>query len=120
MSSNNVVFLFPQITPNEIVIADIKNAFYEKKKDVCDEAAALTLNIVISCLEEGGYYFGEIDKTGLEKDLTLVVEAIKSMLYKYSDMEHPLQKVAEEIYVVQSPGVVAYKAKPPEEKDGVS
>lgn len=40
------------------------------------------------------------------KDSALVVESIRSILYKYYDIKHPLQDVAEEFFVHKDNGIL--------------
>ena len=41
------------------------------------------------------------------KDNALIVEAIRSILFKYYEMDHPLQRVADEFFQYKSEGVLA-------------
>lgn len=41
------------------------------------------------------------------KDTALVVESIRSILYKHYDIKHPLQEVAEEFFVHQENGILS-------------
>jgi hypothetical protein len=97
--ANNIVSFPANVhqTP-EITIEQIK-----KNKEVIRELhIEETLDIITPMLFEHiqmmGFNFQK--KIDLSKDINLVVESISSLLYKYYQMDHPLQDVSDQFFVI--------------------
>ena len=118
--NHNVVQLFPHLTKEgrpALDIEKVKNTFFEIKKEINDDMATVSCNIVLDCLADGGYDFGDLEDNKYTKDFTLVLESVKSLLYKFSSIDHPLQDFADEIFIVKEPGVVLYVEKSNEDTE---
>jgi hypothetical protein len=68
-------------------------------------------DFILDQLVAAGFRLDFTSETYL-KDLCLVVESLKSLLYKYYAMTYPLQDVADSLFVVDDK-IVRYKAKDP-------
>lgn len=116
MSDNNNIVIFPK-----------KNAKFPEQDvpknidEVLDNVASMKfshiggtveyiLEHMFDQLEIGGFNF-RVDNAGelYGKDITLLAEAVKSLLYKYYDLDHPMQPVAEELFTSEDNNHFRYK-----------
>lgn len=98
--SNEKVILFPKLKQNsppqslEEVLEAIKDNRVAYVDDVADE---LSQYVIIEC-QNAGF---DLDSNNLElvSSVHLMVESIRAILFRLSNMEHPLHSLSEELYL---------------------
>ena len=112
MSEDNVVH-FPRVgsPPPEPTMETITESRREMRMMHIEEAMSFLMPLLFGYLAQGGFVFADTDDEEYDpmedpffKDGTIVAEAIKSLLMKYYGLDHPLQKVAEAMFVIREGG----------------
>lgn len=112
MSSDNVVH-FPK--SGEIKVEPTVETITEARREMrmmhVEEAVSFLMPVLFGYLAQGGFVFGDQDDEEYDpttdpffKDGTIITEAVKSLLMKYYGLDHPLQRVAEAMFVVREDG----------------
>jgi hypothetical protein len=109
MPTNNVI-VFPsknkQLVNAPTTDAEIALNVNQIRYNHINETLGAIVPIIFGNIELAGFDFlvdeGEVDPN--LKDGALLVESLRSMLCKYYNIEHPLQEVAEELFVEQEDG----------------
>ena len=100
------VIPFPKNNKN-IIPADIEEVecrLQQLKHHHINEAISIVVPILFSYLESAGFEFDDMDEEGdgLDdpniKDAAFMVEAIRSLLCKHHEMDHPFQQISEGIF----------------------
>lgn len=109
--SNNII-LFPRqqtLPPLPIPAHDInvQENVQNLYKNNIDSIVPVLTDFILDQLVAAGFRLDFSTDLYL-KDLCLVVEALKSILYKYYEMDHKLQKISEEIFEKRDK-IVVYK-----------
>lgn len=97
LQNNVVLFPFKENQTPEITIEQIRINKELIRSIHVDETLDEIVPMVFDYIQYMGFNLSR--KKGMTKDITLIVESIKSFLYKYHDMDHPLQKVAEDVFL---------------------
>lgn len=110
--SNNII-IFPrqkELPPLPIPASDInvKENVQNLYRNNIDSVVAVLTDFILDQLAVAGFRFDFTTDEYL-KDLCLVVESLKSILYKYYQMDHKLQKISEEIFEKKD-NIVSYKS----------
>lgn len=72
-----------------------------------EETLAMLAGVMFDNLAVAGFNF-DPDNTSYTKDVALTFEAMKSMMYKYHNMEYPMQGIADEVFTLQENGTVLF------------
>lgn len=72
-----------------------------------EETVSLLAGLIFDNLILAGFNF-DPDNDAYTKDVALVFESLKSMLYKYHKMDYPIQKIADEVFTLQQNGTVLF------------
>lgn len=72
-----------------------------------DDTLSGVSEIFLTSLELNGFAL-ELDNEKYSKEVALVFESIRSLLYKYYDMEYPFQSLSQRIFTLQENGYVLY------------
>lgn len=72
-----------------------------------EETVSLLAGLIFDNLILAGFNF-DPDNDAYTKDVALVFESLKSMLYKYHKMDYPIQKIADEVFTLQQDGTVLF------------
>lgn len=108
----NVVNLFGakrQILEEPKTMAEVKETVDNVRKFHCDETTGLMAAIIIENIYMSAFMFKFDESTTFHKDVALVTESVRSLLYKYYGMEHPLQKIADENFELLGENMVKFK-----------
>lgn len=108
MSDNKVINLFPKndiaepTTKEEVALA-IDNI----KKYHCEETINILSQTILDMLMVSSH---KLDDEIYYKDIGLIIEAIRSLLYKSKSINHPLQKMSDDLlevddFIVRMKGV---------------
>lgn len=92
--------------PNTIPldIEEVDDKIQQLKNHHINETLATVIPMLFSYLESAGFDFGTMDEDeeGLDdpnlKDGAFMVEAVRSLLCKHHDMDHPFQIISEKIF----------------------
>jgi len=100
------VIPFPKHNQNPIPV-DLEEVDYrisQIKNHHINETLATVIPLMFSYLESAGFDFGTMDEDeeGLDdpniKDAAFMVEAIRSLLCKHHDIDHPFQQISDGIF----------------------
>lgn len=102
MDSNNVVnFPKPYSGPKQILTPEnISHNLDMMKQFHIQETLTNVIPMIFNQLDISGFSLGDEDSTEDEsiKDGALIVESIRSFMCKYYGIDHPFQKLAENIF----------------------
>ena len=102
---NNVV-IFPKQKKeqgNMTTINEVKDRIEDVNMFHADEALEMLSELILSNLELLGFHLDPSDEY-YAKDFFLSMEAMRSFLLKYHNLNHPIQKIAEELFVANEDG----------------
>lgn len=111
MQTNNVIsfpnkgnFQLPVGAPT--TDAEVASNVSQIKFNHINETLATIVPMIFSNIELAGFDFiiDEDDYDPNLKDAALIVETLRSMLCKYYSITHPLQDIAEDLFVLQEDG----------------
>ncbi len=85
-----------------------ENITPENIKENVDELKLIHINETVSAIIPNllqqiaiaGFEVRDINQEGLLKDGAFLIAAVTSLLYRYYDMFHPLQKISDTIFIV--------------------
>jgi hypothetical protein len=85
-------------------VEEIDDRMLNLKNEHVNETLATVIPMLFSWLEVGGFDFSmlEEDQNMIDpfvKDGAFVVESVRSLLFKYYDMNHPFQKIADTVFI---------------------
>jgi hypothetical protein len=98
------VIPFPKNNKNPTNEEEVEDKLSQVKNHHINDTLQLVVPIMFSYLETAGFNFqGEEDEEdNLNdpniKDAAFIVEALRSLLCKYYDMDHPFQQISEHIF----------------------
>jgi hypothetical protein len=100
------VIPFPKNNQNAIPtdIDEVESRLEQLKFHHINEAISVVVPILFSYLESAGFEFDGMDEEddGLDdpniKDAAFMVEAIRSLLCKHHNMDHPFQQISEGVF----------------------
>lgn len=72
-----------------------------------DDTLSGMSEIILTSLELNGFML-ELDNPKYSKEVAMVFESIRSLLYKYYDMDYPFHALSERIFTLQESGYVLY------------
>jgi len=102
LPNTNVVYLKdykrPTTPKNPDVLPDDYSAGYEDYID--DISLSVTFDLT-EMLMEYGFNIESVPNVGY--DLMMVIESVKSMMYRVSDEYYPLQDISEELFEIDDP-----------------
>lgn len=108
---------FPKFTSVPVTMKEADAQLDEVRRYKADGMADLIMEEFFSCTSVGGFDFEE--DPDYDKDLTLIMHAVTSILYKRMGLLHPLQKMAEETFDVSDEGIISFKKDPEEVQETV-
>lgn len=110
---NNVV-KFPGIfhhrpgnTPPSI--EEIKIAKQDVSTFHVEEASADLIEYILTTLPVYGFNFNEDVTNDYSKNIGLMIESLRALLFKYHGIEHPLHVIAQEMFTEVEPGILTIK-----------
>lgn len=114
---------FPITNPRAPLIEDVQQTISTAKLFHVEEALEVLIPVMFGQFDLLGFSISYEDN---EKDYQLIVEAIRSMLYKHYDLTYPLQDMVEKLMVKDEDGDLIFnenfkyslkrKKKEPKEK----
>lgn len=122
MKNEDNIIMFPKqkkITNDEFVSDEflkqnenLSSSLLEMKINHINDTLFLILPKLFQNIDLAGgmteYYTESMDLQEF-KDINLIIEAIRALLYKRYQLEHPLQKMSEEIFMVTDDGLINMK-----------
>ena len=72
-----------------------------------EEALSLMIPMLFQQLEIAGFEFIDDEEDFYLRDSAFVVEALRSLMLKYYDLDHPFQKVVENIFEAEENGLLS-------------
>lgn len=97
---NNIV-IFPKQKieqGNMTTINEVKDRIEDVNLYHVDESVEILQEMVSSNLELLGFHLEPSDEY-YAKDFFLAIESLRSFLLKYHNIDHPIQKIAEELFI---------------------
>jgi len=79
-----------------------------------EETIELLIGVIFDNLSLSGFNFTPDDDSYV-KDVAMTFEALKSMLYKYHNIDYPLQEIADKLFKLQEDGNVAFATEEDDE-----
>ena len=116
MISNNVI-IFPKnkTEPDSIelptTIDEITYSLEQIKLLHIDEVVDYIISSTLDKLYVAGFKFEDVLEDDNAKHITLLSESLKSLLCKYYNIDHNLQVIAEQIFVINEDKTIVYKQK---------
>jgi hypothetical protein len=101
MTANNVI-KGPWVGNDPTVAVPLLHGVQMVKALHIQETLVTLMPMLFNNIELAGFVWDEQGDKETEKDATLIVEAVKSLLFKYHGMHHPLQTVAEGVFVADA------------------
>lgn len=92
-------------------VEKIKENVDAVKRVHVDETVALMGHIIFENLTMTGFEFFENNSKKYVKDISFVMEALRSLLNKYHRLEHPIQVIAEDFLEVRKDGSIVFSVK---------
>lgn len=86
---------------------EVKNNLETVRHIHVEETLSLLAGVMFDNLALAGFNFNP-DDNSYTKDVALTFEAMKSMMYKYHNMEYPMQDIADELFTLQENGTVLF------------
>ena len=90
-------------------LEEIKSNLDNIKQIHIQETISLIAPLIFQQLSIAGFELLDDDDPESLKEGAFLVEAIRSMLLKYYDIEHPFQKIAENVFNLEEDGVLSLK-----------
>ena len=105
MTTSNNVVLFPGTKKDRPVmtIEDAEESVVMARHYHIQETIGNIAPIIFTQLEVSGFDIGDEDSVDL-KDGALIIEALRSFMCRSYGMNHPFQKVAEDIFDIEKDG----------------
>lgn len=112
-SSNNVLqfpnmYTFNDDDPIPPSVEEVAARILSLKQNHITETSSFIIGSVIENLYVSGFDFNFAGSDKCVKEIALVSEALKSLLYKHYNISHPLQNIADELFET-SDNLVIYK-----------
>lgn len=122
MNANNVVIFpgnkngkFQYIPPKDV--EEIKENIEKVRVEQVEETAQFLLEILQENIKATGFEFDFLNDKLARKEMALIVEGIRGLLYHHYHIEHPAHVIAEEFFEADDNGSVTYKLEKPEKSD---
>lgn len=106
--SNIINFPREHIRPHLIKDIDVNETRQTLLRENCNTITQITTDFVIDNFRAVGVDLNLGENQLCVKDFVLLIESMKSLLYKYYGLEHPMQLVAENAFTVDG-NFVKYK-----------
>ena len=84
----------------EIKKEDIEDKILELKLTHIGEALILILPNLFNNIDTVASNYADLENFNDVKDINLIAESIKSLLYKYYNIKHPFQELSEKVFSV--------------------
>ena len=114
MNSNNVVVFpgnkngkFQYIPPKDV--NEIKENIEKVRVEQVEETTIFLLETLQENIRATGFEFDFIKDKLARKEMALIVEGIRGLLYHHYHIEHPAHVIAEEFFEADDAGGVTYK-----------
>lgn len=110
MTSNNVV-AFPKskTVSRDITLDDIQHNMDMMRHYHIQETIQTLAPIIFNQLDIAGFGISEDEEDMDVKDGALIVEALRSLMLKHYDMNHPFQQIADAVFVPHEKEPSVYK-----------
>lgn len=92
-------------------IEKIKENVDAVKRAHVDETVNLMGHIIFENLSATGFEFFENGSKRYVKDISFLMEAMRSLLNKYHKLEHPIQIISEDFLEVRKDGSIVFSTK---------
>lgn len=112
MSDNIIEFPKDKIlsrAKNPVNIDEIKESIDSVKHTHIQEAITLIAPMLFQQLSVAGFDLMDDDDAESLKDGAFLVEAIRSILFKYYGLKHPFQKISENVFEIEENGILSIK-----------
>lgn len=86
-------------------IEEVKSNLDAVRQVHIEEAMNLVASVLFDHLSLAGFTFSAEDNEDI-KDVALLLEALRSLLSKYHNIEHPFQDLSDELFTLQDNGTV--------------
>jgi hypothetical protein len=109
---NNVIEFPNKKIPEDLPPSpeELQESFELVRNNHVLETTSFLCEILLETLDTVGFKFDESNQDIYNKDLGLVLESLRSFLNKYHSIDHPLQHLAEQLFVEEN-GTVTMIAK---------
>ena len=106
--SNIIQFPREHCRPHLVTSIDVNETRQILLKENADTVAQITVDFILNNFGAVGIHFDFSENQLCMKDFALLIESLKSVLYKYYGIEHPMQIVAENAFTLDG-NIVKYK-----------
>jgi hypothetical protein len=107
--SNVIPFPREHIRPHLLSeLIDINETRKDLFKENADTITQITVDFILNNMGSVGIIFDFNEDPRCMKEFALVIESLKSLLYKYYELEHPMQLVAENAFTLDG-NIIKYK-----------
>lgn len=90
-----------------ISVEKIKENLDGLKHSHIQEAISIIAPLLFQNLSLAGFELIDEDDASSIKDSAFLIEAIRSMLFKYYGLEHPFQKISENVFKTEENGLLS-------------
>lgn len=111
MDDNVIEFPKNKIVSQRVDISEetVKQNLDDIKHTHIQETISVIAPMLFQQLAIAGFDLMDDEDVGSIKDGAFIVEALRSILFKYYDLDHPFQKISENVFEIKENGLLTIK-----------